>query len=110
MANIVIDPVIVMTPPDDATRVAVEEWIENLTLWLNEALTAPFIWLHYRKATELLEAHGQFPNFAQLKQLQQKHRLDINITQIARNVNEFFRDDTLDLEDHLKRLEYAIEP
>ncbi len=110
MANIMIDPVIVMTPPDDAIRVEVEVWIENLTIWLNEALTAPFTWLHYRKATELLEAHGQFPNFAQLKQLQRKHRLDINITKIARNVNEFFRDDTLDLEDHLKRLEYAIEP
>ena len=110
MANIVIDPVIVMTPPEDAAKAAVEVWLKNLTIWLKEALTAPFTWLHYRLASELLEAHGQFPSFAQLKQLQQKYRLDINISQIARNVNEFFRDDTLDLEDHLKRLEYAIEP
>ena len=109
MANIVIDPVIVMMPEDDAARSAVEVWLENLTVWLQEALTAPFTWLHYQRASELLEAHGQFPNFARLKQLQQKHRLDINIIQIARNVNAFFRDETLDLESHLQRLEYAIE-
>lgn len=110
MANIVIDPVIVMTPADDLAKPEVEVWLENLIIWLQEALTAPFTWLHYRQASELLEAHGQFPNFARLKQLQQKHRLNINISQIARNVNAFFRDETLDLESHLQRLEYAIEP
>ncbi len=110
MANIVIDPVIIMAPRDEAARAEVEAWLENLTTWLKEALTAPFTWLHDRQASELLEVHGQFPSFAQLKQLQQKYRLDVNISQIARNVNEFFRDDTFDLEDHLKRLEYAIEP
>lgn len=110
MTNIVIDPVIIMTPENDASRSAVEVWLENLITWLHEALTAPFTWLHYRWASELLEAHGQFPNFAYLKQLQRKHRLDINISQIARDVNAFFRDETLDLEGYLQRLEYAIEP
>lgn len=110
MANIVIDPVIVMTPGDDLPRSEVQGWLENLTIWLKEALTAPYTWLHYLKASELLEAHGQFPNFARLKQLQQKHRLDINISQVARNINTFFRDETFDLEDHLQRLEFAIEP
>jgi len=109
MANIVIDPVIIMTLPDDASRAEVEVWIENLTLWLNEALTAPFTWLYDRQASELLEANGQFPNFTYLKRLLQKYHLDINISQIARKVNTFFRDDTLDLQDHLKRLTYAIE-
>lgn len=110
MANIVIDPVIIMMPDNDAAKSSVEAWLENLTIWLKEALTAPFDWLHYLQASELLEAHGQFPSFAQLLQLQQKYRVDINILQIARNINEFFRDETRDLEDHLKRLEYAIEP
>src|SRR5579863_10063708 len=110
MANIVIDPVIIVVPADDASKVDAESWLENLAIWLKEALTAPFTWLHYRQASELLEAHGQFPNFARLKQLQQKHRLDINISQIARNINGFFRDDTLDLENHLNRLNFIIEP
>lgn len=110
MANIVIDPVIVMVPFDDASRAEVEIWLENLTLWLNEALTAPFTWLHCWQASELLGDHERFPYFAQLKQLQQKYRLDINISQIARNVNAFFRDETLDLEEHLNQLAYIIEP
>lgn len=110
MANIVIDPVIVMVPSDDATRADVELWLASLTLWLNEALIAPFTWLHYQQASELLEAHEQFPSFARLRQLQQKYRLDLNISQIARNVNDFFRDETLVLEEHLNRLEYVIEP
>ena len=77
---------------------------------MKEALTAPFLWLHYEQASILLEANGQFPNFAQLQQLQRKYRLDINISQIARNINDFFRDNTRDLENHMKLLEYAIEP
>lgn len=109
MANIVIDPVIIMIPPDDANRAMVEMWLENLTIWLKEALTAPFTWLHCQETSDLLAANGQFPNFEQLRQLQRKYRLDINISLIARNINDFFRDDTLDLATHLKSLEYVIE-
>ncbi len=109
MANIVIDPLIVMTPSDNATRADVEVWLENLDVWLTEALTAPFTWLHYQHASELLEANGQFPNFALLRLLNNKYHLDINPSQLARKVNEFFRDDTFDLKDHLKRLDFAIE-
>ena len=109
MANIVIDPLIVMTPLDDTTRADVKTWLENLDAWLTEALTAPFTWLHYRQASELLEANGRFPNFLQLKQLNNRYHLDINPSQIARKVNEFFRDDTFDLADHLKRQDFATE-
>lgn len=112
MANIVIDPVIVMVPSDDASRDEVERWLENLTLWLKEALTAPFTWLHCWQASGLLEAYERFPSFARLRQLQRKYRLDpdITINEIARYVNDFFRDDTLDLEKHLNSLDYIIEP
>lgn len=112
MANIVIDPVIVIVPSDDATRADVELWHERLMLWLNEALTAPFTWLHYKRVSELLEAYERFPSFERLKQLQRKYRLDPDnsISEIARRVNDFFRDDTLDLEEHLNQLEYVIEP
>ena len=109
MANIIIDPVIVTTPADNAGRAEVEAWLENLTIWLNEALTAPFTWQHYLQASQLLEANGHFPSFEQLRRLQQKYRLDINIRQIARSVDDFFRDDKHDLYNHLKHLDYAIE-
>lgn len=80
MVNIVIDPVIIILPPDEATKQVVEAWLENLILWLNQALTAPFTWLHYQEASELLESNGQFPSFEQLKQLGRKHHLDINLS------------------------------
>ncbi len=110
MANIVIDPVIMMTPLDGASRAEVELWLENLATWLKVALTAPFTWLHYLQASALLEEHEQFPSFEQLRQLQQKYHLNININQIANKVNESFRDESLDLETHLERLEFIIEP
>jgi hypothetical protein len=108
--TILVDPVIIVPPDGDATKDDVERWLEGLTIWLREALTAPFIWLHDRQTSALLEANEQFPNFQQLRLLQRKHRLDININQIAKYINDFFRDDTLDLAMHLKRLEYAIDP
>ncbi len=110
MASILVDPIIVQIPPDEASREEVEQWLGMLTIWLQEALTTPLSWFHCWQASQLLEEYGQFPNFGQLKQLQQKHRLDINPSQIARKVNEFFRDNVLDVEDYLKRLDYAIEP
>jgi hypothetical protein len=112
MANIVIDPVIITTPSHDASIDEVERWLENLTAWLQEALTAPFTWLHYQRATDLLACNEQFPDFQKLKQLQQKHRLDINIRQIASDLNAFFREEneeSIEVETYLKSLEYAVE-
>src|SRR5579885_881982 len=101
MANILIDPAIITIPSDNTSREDVERWLENLTLWLNEALSGPFTWLHYREATELLLSYSQFPDFQQLKRLQQHYCLDISISQIARKINAFFREESLDLEAHL---------
>jgi hypothetical protein len=109
MTSIIIDPAIIQLPPEQATRDEVEKWLETLTSWLKEALTAPFMWLHYQQASQLLEANEQFPSFLHLKQLRQKYQLDINVSQISRNVNDYFRDNSLDLEEHLNTLEYAVE-
>lgn len=108
--TILIDPVIIVPPSDDATKKEVEKWLKNLTTWLEEALTAPFTWFHYNQATLLLSNNGQFPNFQKLKELQQKHALNISINQIARKINDFFRNYKLDIAEHLKYLEYAIDP
>lgn len=109
MANIVIDPAIITIPSDTTSREDVERWLKNLMLWLNEALSGPFTWLHYRAATDLLSDHGQFPDFVQLRELLRKYRLDINPSQIARKLNAFFRENSFDLEAHLNNLEYAAE-
>jgi len=110
MANIFVDPVIVMTPSDDASKDEVEKWLEDLTIWLQEALTAPFNWLHSVEATDTLQDSGRFPSFGVLRNWEKKYQLNINPQQIARRVNDFFRNEELDLKDHLKRLEYDIEP
>lgn len=109
MTNIVIDPLIVMTPSDNATREEVVTWFGNLSAWLNEALTAPFIWLHYLQASHLLQEYGRFPEFGELKRLQKRYQLDINISQIAHHINDFFRNEDLDLADHIDRLDFIIE-
>jgi hypothetical protein len=109
MTYILIDPLIVMTPPDDATREDVDTWFKYLSIWLSEALTAPFTWLHYLQASNLLQEHGRFPEFGELKRLQRQYRLDINISQIARGINDFFRNEDLDLTTHINGLDFIIE-
>ncbi len=109
MTYILIDPLIVMTPPDDATAEEVSIWFNNLSTWLNEALAAPFSWLHYLNATLLVQERGRFPDFKELQHLQRRYRLDINIRQISRSINDFFRDEDLDLVGHINRLDFIVE-
>jgi len=109
MANIFVDPVIVTAPPDNTSRDGIEVWLANLTVWLQEALTSPFEWLHFVQATNLLQESGRFPDFNLLKSWQKQYRLDINISQIARNVNAFFRNEEFDLKQTLDRLAYDFE-
>lgn len=108
-ANSFVDPVIVATPVGAADRDGIVEWLENLGIWLKEALSAHFTWLHSRTITELLDAQGLFPNFENLRNLQRKYRLDINSNLLARNVNEFFRNPEFDLEGKLDHLGYLAE-
>jgi hypothetical protein len=110
MNIVVIDPLIIMTPSDDATQEEVDSWFTNLYTWLNEALTAPFTWLHYLQAFYLMQEHGRFPDFSKLKRLQRQYHLDINISQIARHINELFRNEELDLANYIDRLNFIIEP
>src|SRR6266849_8609386 len=110
MANILVDPVLVTTPDDDASKEAVEDWLTNLDIWLKEALASTHTWLHCVEATYQLISGGRFPNFSLLRAWQQKYRLDINISQINRRVNEFFNNEEFDLGGKLEQLGYLIEP
>lgn len=109
MANIFVDPVIVATPTDETDRDGIVAWIQNLEAWLREALSAHFTWLHSNTITVLLEAHGRFPSFENLRDLQRKHRLDINPNILLRHVNEFFRNPEFDLENKLEGCGYLAE-
>lgn len=109
MPDVFIDPAIVITPDDNVGKDGVVEWITNFTIWLHEALSSPFVWLHSIEATALLEAHGRFPSFETLRHLQRKYGLDINPAQIVKKVNEFFRDEERDLGGKLKMLAFDVE-
>ncbi len=109
MNNIFIDPIIVMTPPVEETQDGVRQWLTNLSTWLKEALTSPHTWLHSVKATHHLYALGRFPEYETLRIWQTRYGLDINIKQIARNVNSFFRNEAFDLERNLEQEGYLVE-
>ncbi len=109
MKNIFIDPVIVTTSPEDASREDVEAWLENLQVWLKEALSSHYGWLHFVQATNLLVENGRFPSFDVLRTWQRKYRLDINPGIIVRDVNTFFRDEKFDLQGNLEQIGYLVE-
>jgi len=109
MVNIFVDPVIIMTPPDNQSEAEIEVWLNNLDIWLKEALTSPYIWLHSVRATDQLQSNGRFPGFELLRNWQRKYRLDINPVQLGKNVNEFFRNEDFDLKHNLDRLGFDFE-
>ncbi len=109
MANILVDPVLVTTPEDGASREDVERWLTNLDIWLKEALASPHSWSHCVKATYQLVSCGRFPNFTLLRSWQRKFRLDVNIGQVDRRVNEFFNNEEFNLGGKLEKLGYLIE-
>jgi len=109
MVNIFVDPVIIMTPPDNQSKAEVEVWLDNLDIWLKEALTSPYFWLHSVQATYLLQSNGRFPSFELLRNWQRRYQLDINPVQLVKNVNEFFRNEDFDLKYNLDKLVYIFE-
>lgn len=110
-ANIFVDPVIVAIPTDETDRDGIVAWLENLELWLKEALSAHFTWLHSKTITELLEANGRFPSFSNLRDLLRKHHLEIqpSLALLVRSVNDFFRNEEFDLESKLEGFGYEAE-
>ena len=109
MANILIDPVIVMVPPDNASREDVEAWFDRLDLWLTEALSSPFTWLYAREATLELLDNRQFPKPDILFHWQRKYRLNRNIAQINANLGKIFNSESHNhLSFHLEQIGYLV--
>jgi hypothetical protein len=109
MLNIFVDPVIIMIPPYNKSKAEIEVWLDNLDIWLKEALTSPYFWLHSVQATDYLQSNGRFPSFEILRNWQRKYQLDINPAQLVKNVNEFFRNEDFDLKYNLDKLAYVFE-
>jgi hypothetical protein len=109
MKAIFVDAAVVTIPHEDGSREAVVEWLDNLQMWLREALGSHYAWHHFVRATHILEEHRRFPSFEVLKPLVVKYKIDINLPLLMKHVNAFFRDETLDLENKLEELGYLIE-
>ena len=109
MRNIFLDPVLLMTPDEDASREEVEQWLSTLEIWLQEALGGHFNWFHLTSATDALIDKNRFPSATILLTWQRKYRLNINPHIIAYKVNEFFRNTTHDLQNDLDQTGYLIQ-
>lgn len=109
MANILIDPVIVMTPSNNASKEDVETWIDNLDLWLTEALSSPFTWFYAKEAIEELLNDSRFPDTDRLFHWQRKYRLNSNISQLNAKLGTFFNSESNnDLSFHLEQMGYLV--
>jgi len=109
-SNVFVDPAIITTPLEDESREHVEMWIDVLNVWLREALSSHYQWFHLVQATNLLIEERRFPSFEILRAWQRKYKIDINISLLLKDINTFFRDETLDLSQKLEDLGYLVEP
>jgi len=109
MRNILIDPVLLMTPAEDASKEEVEQWLKTLEIWLQEALSGHFNWLHLLEVTSNVMDEGRFPSFGVLRQWQKKYSLNINLYTLAHMVNKFFTNPAHDLQKDLDQIGYLIE-
>src|SRR5574340_985173 len=109
MANILIDPVIVMIPPNDASKEVVKTWLDNLDLWLTEALSSPFRWLYAKEACQALLDSGHYPFPEILFNWQRKYYIDSNIFQINAKLSKFFNSESENhLSFHFGQLGYLV--
>jgi hypothetical protein len=106
---IFVDAALVTTPQEDEGKEGVEAWLQNLQMWLQEALYGHFQWLHCVQESNLLTERMRFTGFEILRSWKRKYRLDINPALLARDVNTFFRGETLDMQSCLEVLEYDAE-
>lgn len=109
MSNILIDPIIAMTPPTNTDKDEVEEWFGNLNLWLTEALSSPFTWLYAKKSIKDLLYNSRFPDPDTLFRWQRTFHLDVNIRDINSKIGQFFNGENKnDLGFRLEQMGYLL--
>jgi hypothetical protein len=109
MVDIFVDPIIVVAPGANAERDVVVAYLNNLYRWLEEGLNSPHNWFYSVNAANKLLESEQYPHSELLQHWQRMHKIDINIRQISRWLNQFFNEET-NLELNLEQQGYLIEP
>jgi hypothetical protein len=109
MADIFVDPIIVVAPAANAEGDVIVAYLDNLYKWLEEGLNSPHRWFYSNETTYQLLESGQYPHSELLQHWQRIHKIDINIHQISRLLNQFFNEET-NLEPNLEQQGYLIEP
>ena len=109
MVDIFVDPIIVVVPAANAERDEVVAYLNNLYRWLEEGLNSPHNWFYSVDAANKLLESEHYPNSELLQRWQRMHKIDINIRQISRWLNQFFNEET-NLELNLEQQGYLIEP
>lgn len=83
MNEIFIDPIIITIPQEDAAKEEIELYLENLRLWLEEALVAPHTWSYSANAAVRLMEHGRYPTPQVMKRWTSIYEVDINTRQLS---------------------------
>ena len=109
MADIFVDPIIVVAPAANAERDVVVAYLDNLYRWLEEGLNSPHSWFYSNEAANKLLESGQYPSSELLQHWRQIHRIDVNISQISRWLNQFFNSE-YSPEFNLEQQGYLIDP
>ncbi|MDQ2885544.1 MAG: hypothetical protein M3Y39_05605, partial [Chloroflexota bacterium] len=108
MADIFVDPIIIVVPAASADEEEVVAYLNTLYRWLEEALHSPHSWFYSNEAAYKLLESGLYPGSELLQYWQRIHRININIRQISTWLNQFFREES-NLEPNLEKLGYLIE-
>ena len=88
--NIVVDPVIVLMPDENASKAEIEGWLRNLQAWLAEVFNSPHQWFHLAEITLKHVDYTKLPNFKTLNAWQSRYNIEIDIPELLNGVTEFF--------------------
>lgn len=109
MPNILIDPVLVVAPSEQASKAEVENWFNSLILWLEEATTPFYDWFYSPNIIWLIGESRQYPTFFTLQTLVRRYRVDVDVplVLIANRLKELFNNENheLKIQDFDRRLE-----
>lgn len=97
MPNFIVDPFLVTTPSLSHDDTDLKRWLLSLDSWLTESQSSPFQWRHFYECTQALFLLDRFASFLAMRPIAQRCGLDINLGQLSRRIDSFFRDEARDV-------------